>query len=612
MRRYFVPHLGIVIVPLSLCVFIISLLIWTDSQQIASASIPTIYPQAITDPIDCNIARNLFVGVDISQGQDPNDAASFLADLESDGFEVGTFDLANGIPACLDVILIFGLANGNQLDAVYPASQGTTLLNWVNNGGGLMLFGEWGFLKAETEPLFQAFGYAQQGDDAGVVSDATDSDPAAPAIVGDTWVIYQIDNFSAHPAFNGVSAIELLRSSWLNSSVNTIVQTDSDAVPAEVSVMAASVQGNGCVLLSADTNWVGEIDGAYQKEDNALFARQMVDWLTNCGTLSLTKQPNAATVNAGELVTFTMTAINNRATAVSGVVITDAVPAGTSFVTASTPFTGPDAASVVTWSMGTLAPGASATATLVVEVASDTADETTIINTAAVSSNEGAMDSATAVVTVAAIVPPIDTSSITLLPIIMVDFCVETDRYADVVLALDTSGSMDNSTEPGGPSKLAAARTAATEFLNLLTFPGDQAGIVLFSGTAVLQQPLSSNRDSLIAALQGNIDGDTRLDLALAEARKELTSGRHLPNNSQILILLTDGRPSGTDATTVLSQATITKNAGITIYTIGLGNDVNGALLQDIATTAGHYFPAPSTADLNQIYHEIAGSISCP
>ncbi|MBK8902538.1 MAG: VWA domain-containing protein [Anaerolineaceae bacterium] len=570
-------------------------------------------PTAVQDPINCNSLAPPVVGFETSRGQSAADVIDFLTDLELDGFGVGTVDMTTGpIPNCVDVLVVRGLAGNLALTSPYTAAEGAALQTWVAQGHGLLVAGEWGTLKEETEALFQAFGYSQIGGDAAYVTDPTDNDPTAPGFVGDGWVYFQADNFAAHPIFDGANTLELLLSGWLAASPDTIVTTDTDASPPSVPVLAAGNEGSGCVLFSADSNWFAIYNEGYVREDNAQIARQSISWLNNCKFLSLVKTAVPNPVQPGGLITYTLTTTNFEPTTQTNVTISDQIPAGTTFSSASAPFTGPTAAGVVTWPVGTLVPGAAATVTLVVAVAADAADETTIVNTANVSSSQGATDSATAVVTVAAADPPVVTSSTTMLPIIMVDFCVETDRYADVVLALDTSGSMDGTTEPGGPTKLAAARAAATEFLNLLTFPGDQAAIVLFSGTAVLQHPLSSDRASLIASLQGDVAGGTRLDLALAEARKELTSVRHLPNNSPVLILLTDGRPDGTDDAAVLAQATTTKAAGIIIYTIGLGNDVNGPLLQDIATTAAHYYPAPSTADLSQIYQDIGGTLGCP
>jgi len=66
------------------------------------------------------------------------------------------------------------------------------------------------------------------------------------------------------------------------------------------------------------------------------------------------------------------------------------------------------------------------------------------------------------------------------------------------------------------------------------------------------------------------------------------------------------------DEATVLDEATATKSLGITVFTIGLGQDVNGPLLQQIASSPSHYYFAPSTAELIDIYERIAGAIRCP
>lgn len=612
MRRSAVVGFHTIVVPLGLFVFILATLFGANGRTLpitALAAPQLISPQAIADPIDCNIASSLFAGVDVSQGQDPNDAATFLTDLENDGFEVGTFDLGSGIPACLDVMLVFGLANGNLLDGVYPATQGTTLLNWVNSGGGLMLFGEWGFLKANTEPLFQAFGYAQQGDDAAVVSDPTDSDPTAPAIVSDTWVVYQNDNFLPHPALSGVTSVELLRSSWLNSSANSIVQTDNDAAPAVVPVMAAFVQGSGCVMLSADTNWVGEIDAAYQKEDNALFARQMASWLTGCNTLSLLKQADVATASPGEQVMFTMTAVNNQDTAVSGIVITDTIPVGTSFVNASASFTGPDTNGVVSWVVGTLATGEQTAVTLTVQINADNSNSS-VDNTAwLLASQTNPLQATTSVAILNQ--PPLAAPDL-YLPLIAHDFCIPSSNYSDISLIIDVSGSMNSLVSPGGSTKLEAAQEAAIDFVNLLTFPGDQAAVVTFGSNAQLVHSLSADRNSLINAIQDiTINGASRIDLGLRQGHAELNSPRHIPVNQTVIVILTDGLPSEVEPAEVIAAADEAKADDIRIYAIGLGSDVNPTLMQAIATDANTYYFAPSAAELREIYDQIATDIYC-
>jgi uncharacterized repeat protein (TIGR01451 family) len=99
--------------------------------------------------------------------------------------------------------------------------------------------------------------------------------------------------------------------------------------------------------------------------------------------LSLTKSDSPNTVNAGEDVTYTLDVANAGPSTATGVTISDPMPAGTSFVSASGG--GTLSGGTVTWSVGTLASGASASRTLVVHVdESRTAD---LSNTATVSAS---------------------------------------------------------------------------------------------------------------------------------------------------------------------------------------------------------------------------------
>ncbi len=81
--------------------------------------------------------------------------------------------------------------------------------------------------------------------------------------------------------------------------------------------------------------------------------------------LSVTKSVNNTTPNVGDNVTFTITASNAGPSAATGVKVTDALPSGYTFVSA-TPSTGTWLAPE--WSIGNLANGASATLTMVATV----------------------------------------------------------------------------------------------------------------------------------------------------------------------------------------------------------------------------------------------------
>ena len=55
------------------------------------------------------------------------------------------------------------------------------------------------------------------------------------------------------------------------------------------------------------------------------------------------------------------------------------------------------------------------------------------------------------------------------------------------------------------------------------------------------------------------------------------------------------------------------RQAGATIYAIGLGADVDGAFLTRIAGGTEHFLPAPTPEDLAAIYRQVAVTVrQCP
>ncbi|HSC90922.1 MAG TPA: VWA domain-containing protein [Gaiellaceae bacterium] len=97
--------------------------------------------------------------------------------------------------------------------------------------------------------------------------------------------------------------------------------------------------------------------------------------------LAITKT-GPALVTEGNDVTYTVTASNLGPTTATGVTVSDPVPAGSTFVSASAGCT--QAAGVVTCTAGTLAPGASAAFTIVVKAGSGTS----LTNTATVAGDQ--------------------------------------------------------------------------------------------------------------------------------------------------------------------------------------------------------------------------------
>jgi uncharacterized protein YegL len=185
--------------------------------------------------------------------------------------------------------------------------------------------------------------------------------------------------------------------------------------------------------------------------------------------------------------------------------------------------------------------------------------------------------------------------------------CTPQARESDIMLVVDRSGSM------GDSNKLNDAKIAITTFLSSTHAPPDRVGLVSFESTATLDQPLTTNKAAVNSAAQAlTASGGTRLDYALLQARLELTSTRHIITHTQVIILLTDGgqNPPGNDP--VLAEANAAKAQGAIIFTIGLGPDVDAALLQQVATSPGHYYFAPTGAQLEDIYRLISTAITCP
>lgn len=199
------------------------------------------------------------------------------------------------------------------------------------------------------------------------------------------------------------------------------------------------------------------------------------------------------------------------------------------------------------------------------------------------------------------------------LPVTLNQRCEDQVVLADVVLAMDTSGSMQLPAYEGGPTRLVAAVGAAHSFVDLLlALPGNRAAVLSFNQAATLVQPLTGDGPALRAALDGlaTLQG-TRLDLALDTATAELVGPNADPAHNKVIVLLTDGRADQPEL--VLPAAERARAQGIQIFAIGLGADeeVDFALLLDLAGDPSRFFRAPSTADLRAIFERIAYTLRC-
>jgi hypothetical protein len=169
----------------------------------------------------------------------------------------------------------------------------------------------------------------------------------------------------------------------------------------------------------------------------------------------------------------------------------------------------------------------------------------------------------------------------------------------DVIFCIDSSGSMGTN-DPQGLRK-----DAAKAYVDDMRVP-DRGAVVDFDSTATLvrNDHLSSN----YVQIKNNIDtidsmGGTAIGAALQLANDELIAYGD-PAHIWIIILLTDG--ISIDDALCYSEAERAFDNDIKIYTIGLGDNVDEVLLEDIAEiTGGKYYPAPTPEYLEGIYFDI-------
>lgn len=199
---------------------------------------------------------------------------------------------------------------------------------------------------------------------------------------------------------------------------------------------------------------------------------------------------------------------------------------------------------------------------------------------------------------------PTPTMHYAYLPFLSNYYCERKDPLlgADVVMVLDTSSSMQG-------EKLAAAVAATRSFIRLTDSRRDWVGLVTFDGDARLLHPLTPNQALLEARLDTVTTGvGTRIDLGLQEAVREL-GYRSREGSQRVIILLSDGYPSdGRDRAQAIAASA--KQQGVVLFAIGLGDDVDRALLEGMASIAS-YFHSPTPAELDEIYRRLAREIPC-
>jgi tight adherence protein B len=171
-----------------------------------------------------------------------------------------------------------------------------------------------------------------------------------------------------------------------------------------------------------------------------------------------------------------------------------------------------------------------------------------------------------------------------------------------VVLALDHSRSM-----AGRP--LADATAAARVFL-AAKGSSDRVSVVTFgsrAGQLTGFSPSSSDGDAALRGLRTDAKEGTKLWDAVALGSQLLGAE---PQRGRALVLLTDGRDTGSEASAE-KAAEMARKAGVTVYVIGIeGTQFSPGPLRGLArATGGSYVGAHTTAELRGAYGAVATAL---
>jgi Ca-activated chloride channel family protein len=196
-----------------------------------------------------------------------------------------------------------------------------------------------------------------------------------------------------------------------------------------------------------------------------------------------------------------------------------------------------------------------------------------------------------------------------------------------VLMAIDTSGSMETRDMAEGYTRLQVVQAMGGDFISHRT--GDQVGLILFGTNPYLQAPLTADLDTVGQFLRESMIGVAGPQTAIGDAIGLAIKRLNVPQSSQpsqsspssaekksdtVLILLTDG---GNNAGMMdpIQAAKIAAAAGLRIYTIGVGadpdqgpfgggeSDLDEATLKSIAQiTGGEYFRATDADALHAVY----------
>ena len=165
----------------------------------------------------------------------------------------------------------------------------------------------------------------------------------------------------------------------------------------------------------------------------------------------------------------------------------------------------------------------------------------------------------------------------------------------NVSIVMDYSGSMS------GANAIAPMESAVVQFIELME-SSDMVEVIKFASFVHRVCPLTDDHSRAVAAVRApseGLGGGTMLWDAVVEACGT-------PSIFAV-VALTDGN-DGSDHNTVSDAVRAANSADLTVFTIGLGDNIDAGELGRVASsTGGTYYHSPSSAELRDIYTNIGG-----
>ncbi len=172
-------------------------------------------------------------------------------------------------------------------------------------------------------------------------------------------------------------------------------------------------------------------------------------------------------------------------------------------------------------------------------------------------------------------------------------------RYLDMIFVMDTSQSL-RSTDPSDFRSAGAVGLVR----NLSPRSDIKIGVVSFDSRGQLVQPMTSDRDMVVGALQDlPRSGSTNLAAGLLTALRELEkNGR--PDSSRVIMLFTDGKSNEKKAYEAAMQSHF---QDVTVQTLLLGSDTKGSSILDTIAwaTGGSFLQVNDPASLPKAFLDL-------